>query len=481
MSDAGPIIEFSIRWIDSIEGECFTTLAAIGLVVDSGYVWPVSGEDTNEFYWFADELLAHLTECWKPLILRQTYPIAVQPQRPSFLMADAERRWSSMPSSSVESEQHVLAAFIDVHNLAHAFGGVTGLLPLWFLRDQNDMLIDTRERLFHVPIEAAVKALSSVGDVIAERLLQTNKKKWSKLVDAWNRRTESDETTLLAFTIGTDKKTAAALIEEKVLEAPTSFSEASNDNNELRMAARMAGPLPLHQIKSVVETIRSSKKRNAPKLAEVQSAALSFLASNQLERERPHVQGSDVAKWLRRHLNLSDHQRVDPFTILERIYNVDVRAIDLGIPDLEAIAVWGEKFGPGVLLNQTSRRVGTPHNFWRNGVARVTATHELCHLLLDAEHSLSAVDILGSRMSIRIEQRANAFAAEFLLPEREADAVWTAQGRPLDPEGLKKVLRTLCQKHNVSQSIAAWQLEHGGSSYGGELLARMLQQLVPQR
>src|SRR6266705_675721 len=193
MSDAGPIIEFSIRWIDSIEGECFTTLAAIGLVVDSGYVWPVSGEDTNEFYWFADELLAHLTECWKPLILRQTYPIAVQPQRPSFLMADAERRWSSMPSSSVESKQHVLAAFIDVHNLAHAFGGVTGLLPLWFLRDQNDMLIDTRERLFHVPIEAAVKALSSVGDVIAERLLQTNKKKWSKLVDAWNRRTESDE------------------------------------------------------------------------------------------------------------------------------------------------------------------------------------------------------------------------------------------------------------------------------------------------
>ena len=83
-------------------------------------------------------------------------------------------------------------------------------------------------------------------------------------------------------------------------------------------------------------------------------------------------------------------------------------------------------------------------------------------------------------MSVRIEQRANAFAAEFLLPEQEAVTVWTAQGRPLDPEGLKKVLRTLCQEH-VSLSIAAWQLEHGGSFYGGELIARMLQQLVPQR
>ncbi|KJC33542.1 hypothetical protein UP09_34195 [Bradyrhizobium sp. LTSP885] len=480
MSDAVPIIEFRVRWIDSVEGESFTTLAAIGLVVDGGFVWPVSGEDTNEFHWFADELLAHLTECWKPLVLRQTYPIAIQPQRPSFVMADAERRWSSMPSSSVESEQQALAAFIDVHNLTHAFGGVTGLLPLWFLRDQSDMLIDTRERQFRVPIEAAVKALSNVGDFISDRLLQTNKEKWSKLVDAWKLRGESDKTTLLAFTIGTDKRTAAALIEESILEAPASFYEASNDNNEQRMAARMAGPLPIHQIKSVVETIRSSTKRNAPRLAEAQLAALAFLVSNQLDSKRPHVQGSEVAKWLRRHLNLSDHRRVDPFAVLER-YNVDVRAIDFRIPDLEAIAVWGEKFGPGVLLNKTSRRVGMPLNFWRNGVARVTAAHELCHLLLDAEHSLSAVDILGSRMSLRIEQRANAFAAEFLLPEQEADAVWTAQGRPLDPEALNKVLRTLCQKHNVSQSIAAWQLEHGGSSYGGELLARTLQQLVPQR
>jgi len=42
-----------------------------------------------------------------------------------------------MPSPSVESEQQAVAAFIDVHNLINAFGGVTGLLPLWFLRDQD--------------------------------------------------------------------------------------------------------------------------------------------------------------------------------------------------------------------------------------------------------------------------------------------------------------------------------------------------------
>jgi hypothetical protein len=474
-------IEFKIRWIDSVGPEKFKTLASIGLLIDGGPVWPISGEDTNEFHWFVDELLAHLTECWKPLGLRQTYPIPVQPSRPSFLIAEAEKRWLSMPSPSVESEQRAVAAFVDVHNLTNAFGGVTGLLPLWFLRDQGDMLIDTGERHFRVPIHAAVEALSKTGDLIADRLMQADQDKWSKLTHAWKHRAEGDETTLLALTIGANKETAAALIRENVLDAPASFAEASNDDNELWIAARMAGPLPLHQIKSVIGKVRTCGIRQTPQLVEGRAAALAYLASQNLKNERPHVQGNEVAKWLRRRLDLSDHGRVDPFAILENVYNVDVRAIDFEMPYLEAIAVWGAKFGPGVLLNKTSKRVGTTRNFWRNGVARTTATHELCHLLLDAEHSLSAVDILGGRMPIRIEQRAKAFAAEFLLPSDEAASVWKANGHPIDFEGLKKVIKLLCRKHNVSESVAAWQIQHGASAYGDEPIVRALDQLVPQR
>jgi hypothetical protein len=474
-------IEFKIRWIDSLGQEKLKTLASIGLLIDGGPVWPISGEDTNEFQWFVDELLAHLTECWKPLILRQTYPIAVQPSRPSFLIAEAEKRWLSMPSSGVESEQQAVAAFVDVHNLINAFGGVTGLLPLWFLRDQDDVLVDTGERQFRVPLQAAIDALSSVGDLIANRLLQANQQRWSKLVHAWKHRSEGDKTTLLALTIGADKETAAALIKENVLDAPASFAEASNDNDELRIAARMAGPIPLHQIKAVIGKVRTCGIRHSPKLASGRAAALAYLVSQNLENERPYVQGNEVAKWLRGQLDLSDYRPVDPFMVLEKIYNVDVRALDFGMPYLEAIAVWGAKFGPGVLLNKTSKRVGTTSNFWRNGVARTTAAHELCHLLLDAAHSLSAVDILGGRMPIRIEQRAKAFAAEFLLPSEEAATVWKVHGHPIDLDGLKKVIKALCRKHNVSESVAAWQLQHGASAYGDEPIVKALDLLVPQR
>src|SRR5207249_2187605 len=71
---------FCVKWIDKSEAVSYTTLAAIQLVIDDLVVWPVFGEsDTLE--WFADEFLAHLVECWKPILIRQTYPIDVRPAR----------------------------------------------------------------------------------------------------------------------------------------------------------------------------------------------------------------------------------------------------------------------------------------------------------------------------------------------------------------------------------------------------------------
>jgi Zn-dependent peptidase ImmA (M78 family) len=243
----------------------------------------------------------------------------------------------------------------------------------------------------------------------------------------------------------------------------------------------MAGPIPINQIKLVIEKVRTCKTRNTPQLTKTRSLVLDYMISQKLGNERQYFQGNGVAKWLRRNLNLSDHRRVDPFVILEKNYNVDVRALDFGMPYLEALAVWGTKFGPAILLNKTSKRVGSTKNIWRNGVARATAAHELCHLLLDTEHTLTAVDILGGRMPIRREQRAKAFAAEFLLPSEEAASVWGAEGHPLDIDGVNKVLKMLCRKHNVTESVAAWQLQHGAPSHSIDQIAKILDQLVPHR
>jgi Zn-dependent peptidase ImmA (M78 family) len=167
--------------------------------------------------------------------------------------------------------------------------------------------------------------------------------------------------------------------------------------------------------------------------------------------------------------------------LLDR-FGVDVRVIDFGIPSLDAIAVWGSKHGPAVLLNRNSHRVrGHFISIWRHGAIRVTAAHELCHLLLDSGHALSAVDILGGRMPVRIEQRAKAFAAEFLLPSGEAASVWRDAGTPIDLDEIHKIIRTLCKKYGGTASVAAWQLEHGVTTFHQEPLAQILDQIVPHR
>jgi hypothetical protein len=243
----------------------------------------------------------------------------------------------------------------------------------------------------------------------------------------------------------------------------------------------MAGPLPLHQIKSVIEKIRTCRPRNAPRLKEAADRATELIETHGLRDTRPYAQGNALAFWLRRSLELSSNRAIDLITVLERQFNVDVRVINFGIPSLEAVAVWGPKNGPGVLLNRTSRRIPAAKNIWRSGALRVSASHELCHLLMDSRHTLSAVDILGGRMPVRIEQRAKAFAAELLLPSKEAGDVWRSVGYPLDLETLRQTIKLLCYRFNVTMSVAAWQLQHGASEANWEELDLALNQIVPHR
>jgi hypothetical protein len=120
-------------------------------------------------------------------------------------------------------------------------------------------------------------------------------------------------------------------------------------------------------------------------------------------------------------------------------------------------------------------------NIWHNVVARVTQAHELCHLLLDRGHGFTAVEVLQSRMPIRIEQRARAFAAEFLLPAPLAIEIWMGAGKPFEHVNLDRLLRQLSRRFGVSRSVAGWQLEHGASQYDREDLSAALDDVILQR
>jgi hypothetical protein len=481
-------IKFKLDWKNVVEGVEFKTLASVALIINDAPAWPTPGDDTSDFDWFADEFLSHWAECWKSIVLRQTYPIAVQPERPSLLRLEAEKRWSALSDAAVEREDLQVTSFERTHNLAAAFGGVTGLLPLWVFRDRGSMIIDTQEKVWEVPFNEAVNALVNAGNAIAARLRAADPIKWARLLRAWEDRDVGDETLLLSLAIGLDRKTTDLLVQEKFLEPPRSVSEAANDDDELRIAARVAGPLPLKHIKIIIDRVRSCDYRPSPTFQDVARRAGAFVRSEELTNARPHVQGTATARWLRGLLGLALDKQVDPIRALEK-YGVDVRAKQLETPTLDGIAVWGPKHGPAVLLNQDSARAKVyfksfwriGESFWRIGAVRVTAAHELCHLLLDTEHALSAVDVLGSRMPARMEQRAKAFAAEFLLPNDIAASTWRDGGRPFEPLEVKQILRSLCRRFGVTESVAAWQLEHGLDPQDQEAIGKVLDEVAPQR
>jgi len=120
-------------------------------------------------------------------------------------------------------------------------------------------------------------------------------------------------------------------------------------------------------------------------------------------------------------------------------------------------------------------------SIWQRGAIRVNAAHELCHLLVDSRHGFSAVDVLGGRMPPRMEQRAKAFAAEFLLPNSEAGEIWREAGSPIEIDAVRHVVTRLCAIYKVTDSVASWQLEHGVSPYHQETLTHVLDQIVPHR
>ena len=477
MSDGAPI-QFILNWIDNEGDAPVCSIGKLSVSLGGRPVWPAPGEPDVTLEIYADDLLSHLAEFWKPLMLRQTYPLRVVPDRPSKLRALAEQRWAELPAAVVEKEEERVTAFEQAHDLSRSFSGLFGLPPLYLFRTADEMLVDTFWGQWSVPYEAARSALIDVGDRIATRLEGRYRGKWTDLIASWRSRDQGEPARLLAWATGLNADVARSLVAEGALEAPESVTDASNDNDELRLAARMSSALPTEQIRQVLALVRTFATHQADALDHLERAASDYIAAD-FGDHLPFEQGEAAAGFAREYLGLASVQRVDVFALIEEL-GVELRAPAVAPPSLDGLAVWGPKHGPAVLINASSARVAGRGDLRNSGAARVTAAHELCHLLLDRRHALTAVDVLNSKMPAGIEKRARAFAGEFLLPGRVAADVWFGMGQPSAADGLRRCLDRLCATYGVTRSVAAWKLEHGLHWHDIDL-APQLDQVVPQR
>jgi hypothetical protein len=320
------------------------------------------------------------------------------------------------------------------------------------------------------------------GDQICERLAAACGGRWEAAIEAWRRRDEADQVGLLAWSAGMDRALARALIEEGTLTAPRDFNDAANDDDELRIAARMAGALPAYQIQQVVSLARQFEKRDTDQLDGLAEACSAYLATH-CAGDAPFIQGESAARFVREQLGIAEDRKVEIFTVAADL-GVAVRHAQAEPTTLDGLAIWGGRHGPGVFLNESSRRIlhrrGPRGDVKTSEGARVTLAHELCHLLLDGGHALSAIEVLKARMPASVEPRAKSFAGEFLLPSRAAAAAWFEAGRPLGRADVEAVVVDLTKRFGVTRSVAAWKLQHGAAVHDVDLAA-ILDSIAPRR
>jgi Zn-dependent peptidase ImmA (M78 family) len=111
--------------------------------------------------------------------------------------------------------------------------------------------------------------------------------------------------------------------------------------------------------------------------------------------------------------------------------------------DVRAISIFGPTQRPHVFRNTETRWGNNPE------VTRFTLAHELCHLLLDREYGDELAIASGPWAPLAIEQRANAFAAAFLMP------TWLLRDLLADataPADTPETIRSVSTKLRVSAS-----------------------------
>lgn len=97
---------------------------------------------------------------------------------------------------------------------------------------------------------------------------------------------------------------------------------------------------------------------------------------------------------------------------------ISVRSLELSDPGIRAVSFHDAALVPTILINAKSPRTRRQWSY------AATVAHELCHLVFDDRLGRTVGISSGPWAPVRFEQRANAFAVMFLMPEPEVYEVF---------------------------------------------------------
>lgn len=374
--------------------------------------------------WTWVDLLEHVAEVWGSLVSEQAYPFSwlAEAAHPGELWKVADRRWARLGEDAANQEEPRLIEFDRRHNLSAAWKGL-GLPALTWLRVGETVWLSPEAG---DPVRASFdecrEALVRLGDEMAKAYSQSSNPRVAAAVIAWSRRGETFRSHFLELATGLSRDQLQAI--QGGQDATSYWEIAANSNwesgeveeGELLAAARMtASVLDATSIGRVLRAVRNIKRTRCEELDAIAAKTTAHLAGKRVTFA--FESGYVAADYFKNSSADARRKFVDIRELLRRL-GVEVVDIDFGTNLIDAVALWGAR-GPCIMLN--TGRAHADHD----KRTRMTLAHELAHLLVDRKGGLPFCEVLGGQVDDFVERRANAFAAELLLPRASVVYEWT--------------------------------------------------------
>lgn len=437
------------------DGPIGMTWGSLQLWIEGTLVWgqldKVGAPSGITWSWI--DLLEFLSNALPYLIEEEQYPITFGPrdEKPRHLgelRGMAKLRARHIPDADADEEDDRLRDFLLVHDFSEA---LQGAYPpkLSFLRRGSQMLAATNRQEFVLSLTETITTFEHLGNEIFSRIAELSDKRSELARSRWNARNEMSNLQRLKIATKRDEVTL-----RRIWPIDVDASAANDTVYELKAAARMIGRrVSDDQLRDILKNITSLSKGKRFNLAKLWEKSQDVILNH--EADAPSMQGYFLATMFREYLG-KNKGRVDPEAIL-RAWGVAIRNIEVKNCRLDAIAVWSSNHAPTILLNSEGPRSQHP-----TGI-RATLAHEICHILVDLDGALPVVDVLGGDVPRNIEKRANAFAAEFLLPRSEVKAHLDLALNFVLQQGerhteIEKTVDRLVDKYGASHETTAWQV-----------------------
>ncbi|WP_313089512.1 ImmA/IrrE family metallo-endopeptidase [Pseudomonas sp.] len=400
------------------------------------------GRGSLDWTWI--DLLHYLGRNWSALMLEQGCPLPLGAiPHPGKLLQTAEARWEDMPESLIHAEESQVHQYLDRHNLSTALSGANVPMLLWLRSGNTLWLVDEDEQACRVDFSTLRQQLEKIGDTLAGLFADSRQPHVQAAIGQWQQRGRQLRSDYLAYSTGLDAERLGAL--EKMIPLDAAFNDADIQQEPVYLAAaRMVRhDLSIEQIAHVMQRLQQAPATGKQPFATLIAGASAEL--QQLTSSPLFEQGYQLARWLREQLHLQNDDVFDPETLLSS-EGVTIDELRLDSAKIDAIACWG-CIDPLILLNQNEQaRAATKHG------RRSTLAHEICHLLIDRTRALPVAEVLGGEVDSEGEKRANAFAAELLLPQAHATQVLR------HASNVQATVEALSQSHLVSRQLIAYQL-----------------------